>query len=187
MKGVKMNKEQFLSHAERVKKFLAYTLPIKNKLEAYLEKKGFLSFKVAQTTYGLMIELPNGNLLELKSVTDVFFQTYTVKLMSNSTENVLRYAIEYDNSEDLLKELGERKIEENGGNWRKQFNESRDAFEKSAILRRIAEISGSLGELNDILNVVKGMPEESNITHAVLHKKKALLNYELSKLKIENQ
>jgi len=65
-------------------------------------------------------------------------------------------------------------VPEGKGSWRKAFNEEKDAFKKSAILRRIAEKTTSESDLLDIKEASKGMPEESNILNEVNNKLKSV-------------
>jgi hypothetical protein len=57
--------------------------------------------------------------------------------------------------------------EDGGGNWRQKFNEEKDPFVKSQILRAIAETNTSDKAFSDILDAVEGMPEESQIAWAI--------------------
>lgn len=65
-------------------------------------------------------------------------------------------------------------VPEGKGSWRKAFNEEKDAFKKSAILRRVAEKTTSKSDLLDIKEASKGMPEESNILNEVNNKLKSI-------------
>lgn len=66
------------------------------------------------------------------------------------------------------------KVPDGKGSWRKAFNEEKDVFKKSAILRRVAEKTTSKSDLLDIKEASKGMPEESNILHTVERKLKSV-------------
>lgn len=73
-----------------------------------------------------------------------------------------------------LKELGERKLPtDGGGDWRQKFNEEKEPVTKSAILRSIAETNTSEKAFSDILDVIDGMPEESNIAWAIANNPKS--------------
>jgi len=69
-----------------------------------------------------------------------------------------------------LKKLGQRKVKQGKGSWRKSFNESKDPFKKAAILRAIAQVSTDVNEQTDILEAAIGMPGESNIIEEVKRK-----------------
>ena len=77
------------------------------------------------------------------------------------------------NTEEVLKELGDRKVPEGKGNWREAFNKETDPFKKKDILRAIADISTDAKEQADIIEAAKGMPDENNIVHAVEMKQKS--------------
>lgn len=72
---------------------------------------------------------------------------------------------------EKLKELGKRKVKRGKGSWRKAFNESKDPFKKSDILRAIAQVSTDVNEQADILEAAIGMPEESNIIEEIKRKR----------------
>ncbi len=77
---------------------------------------------------------------------------------------------EVELANEKLKVLGERKVQEGKGNWRKAFNETNDPFRKASILRAIAEVSTDVNEQNEILEAAKEMPEESNIVEEIRRK-----------------
>ncbi len=82
-------------------------------------------------------------------------------------------AEEVDAANKKLKVLGERKVQEGKGDWRKAFNDTTDPFRKADILRAIAEVSTDTNEQTDILEAAKGMPEESNIVEEIRRKQPA--------------
>jgi hypothetical protein len=86
-------------------------------------------------------------------------------------------AVESLLAEEVMKELGDRKVPEGKGTWRKEFNKTEDPFRKSDILRAIADGSKSIDELNDIKAAAKDMPNEGNIM-AVVDRKLKLLGEE---------
>lgn len=61
----------------------------------------------------------------------------------------------------LNKELknNKTKVPKGEGSWRKLFNDTKDVFRKSDILRAIAETSSDEKELNDIYEAIKGLPQ----------------------------
>ena len=77
---------------------------------------------------------------------------------------------EVDAANEKLRVLGERKVQEGKGDWRKAFNETTDPFRKASILRAIAEVSTDVNEQNEILEAAKEMPEESNIVEEIRRK-----------------
>jgi len=74
----------------------------------------------------------------------------------------------------ILKEMGDKQVPAGKGSWRNEFNNEKDPFRKSSILRAIADISTDANELSDIRQAAKGMPEESNITNAVELKEESI-------------
>lgn len=73
-----------------------------------------------------------------------------------------------------IREKGKVEAVPNKSNWRESFEKEKDPSVKADILRAIADISKSKKELSDILERVEGLPEESNIRHAVELKLKSL-------------
>ena len=80
---------------------------------------------------------------------------------------------EVDAANETLRVLGERKVQEGKGDWRKAFNDTTDPFRKASILRAIAEVSTDVNEQSEILEAAKGMPEENNIIEDIKRKQQA--------------
>lgn len=91
--------------------------------------------------------------------------------------------LELVKAEEVLSKLGERKVSDGKGSWRKEFNKTKDPFRKSDILRAIADISTNPIEQADILEAAKGMPKESGIVNAVESKQKATIDTEKAEKK----
>lgn len=69
-----------------------------------------------------------------------------------------------------LKDIGRRRIPQGKGAWRKQFNELTDPFEKSYLLESVAADTESIQDISDIIDILPGMPDESRVVTAILHK-----------------
>jgi hypothetical protein len=92
------------------------------------------------------------------------------KYFSIKPEVVTESEEEVDTANKKLIVLGERKVKEGKGSWRKAFNETNDPFRKASILRAIAQVSTDVNEQKDILEAAKEMPEESNIVEEIKRK-----------------
>ncbi len=77
---------------------------------------------------------------------------------------------EYNSKVKELDAKRNKKIDEKGGSWRKEYNNTTDVSRKSDMLRAVAEKSTDKKELTDILDAAKGQVEESNIVADILHK-----------------
>ena len=151
------------------KEQLAKINDYKNKIDNYFNKQdsGIAQFRSDKTNR--IIEIIKSDMSSNEKVSALTHEIGHLALH----ELLEQHKIDLEEYNSKVKELDakrNKKIDEKGGSWRKEYNNTTDVSRKSDMLRAVAEKSTDKKELTDILDAAKGQVEESNIVADILHK-----------------